>query len=302
MIRCTAERVAAVEQFVWLTARVLEQRRFEFLFAGGSADGVLAALDAYRCADGGYGYALEPDSRGPLSQPLQTFTALLILDEVGACDGAAVARVCDYLASITRPDGGVPAGDTRLRDYPHAPWIPIVEEPEGSLLTTGLLAALLHKNRIEHPWLTGATEFCWRRIEELTESHPYEVQAAVSFLDHVPDRDRARAAAGKLGELVREKGFVLLDPQHPEGAQVPPGYAPGELHCVWDYAPEPTSLARSWFSDDEMARGLDHLAGLQEDDGGWPIRWRAWAPGTHLEWRPRVAIDALRTLRAYDQV
>jgi hypothetical protein len=301
MTRCTPERVAAVERFIWLTARVLEQRRFEYLFAEGSADGVLAALEAYRCADGGYGYGLEPDARGPISQPLQAFTALLIRDEVGACTSTDVVRICDYLASITRPDGGVPGGDPSLQDYPHAPWIPVVAEPEGNLLATALLAGVLHKNRIEHPWLAGATEFCWQRIDRLTETHPYEAQAALSFLDQVPDRDRARAAAGRLGKIVRDQGYVLLDPEHPEQARVAPGYAPGELHGVWDYAPEPTSLARSWFSDDEMSRGLDHLADLQEDDGGWPIRWRAWAPGTRLEWRPRVAIDALLTLRAYDQ-
>ncbi|MCI2416275.1 hypothetical protein MOQ72_02475 [Saccharopolyspora sp. K220] len=301
MIRCTAELVAAAEQFVWLTARVLEQRLFEFLFADGGAEGVLAALDAYRCADGGYGYALEPDARGPISQPLQTYTALATLDGVGECGGATVTRICDYLMSITRPDGGVAGGDPRLRDYPHAPWMPIAEEPEGQLLTTSLLAGLLHKNRIEHPWLAGATEFCWERIDRLTETHPYEAHAAVSFLDHVPDRDRAGAVAERLGKIVREQRLVLLDPQHPEQARLSPGYAPGELHGVWDYAAEPTSLARPWFSDDEMSRGLDHLADMQEADGGWPIRWRHWAPGTRLESRPRVAIGALLTLRAYDE-
>ncbi|MFD5757170.1 hypothetical protein ACFWIZ_18585, partial [Streptomyces sp. NPDC127044] len=59
------------------------------------------------------------------------------------------------------------------------------------------------------------------------------------------------------------------------------------------------SLAREWFTDEEMARSLDFLAGEQREDGGWPIRWRQWAPGTALECRPMVTIEALRTLRAY---
>ena len=62
-----------------------------------------------------------------------------------------------------------------------------------------------------------------------------------------------------------------------------PGYAPGEHHFPYDYAKTPGSLARAWFTDDEMARSLDFLAGEQQEDGGWPIRWRQWAPGT--AWR-----------------
>ena len=41
------------------------------------------------------------------------------------------------------------------------------------------------------------------------------------------------------------------------------------------------------------------LAALQGEDGGWPISWRAWAPGTALEGRPIVTLEALLTLRAY---
>ena len=48
-----------------------------------------------------------------------------------------------------------------------------------------------------------------------------------------------------------------------------------------------------------MARSLDLLEADQQEDGGWPIRWRAWAPGSALEWRPIVTVEALRTLRAH---
>lgn len=299
MTRCTPQRLADAERFIWLTARVLEQRRFEHLHAEGSAAAVHTALEAYRCSDGGYGYGLEPDARGPISQPLQTWTALTILDEIGRCAEDAPA-ICDHLATITRPDGGVPGGDVRLGDYPHAPWIPVVEEPEGSLLSTALLAGVLHKNAVEHPWLSGATEFCWKGVDALTETHPYEAIASVAFLDHVPDRERAERAAERIGGLIREAGYVLLDPERPELARVAPGYASGEIPGVCDYAATPTSLARRWFSDAEIERGLDHLAAQQREDGGWPIHWLEWSPSTALEGRPRVTLDALRVLSAYD--
>lgn len=297
--RTAPDRLAAAEGFIWLTARVLEQRRFEHLFRAGSPDAVATALDAYRSADGGYAYALDPDVRGPVSQPLGAHAALTTLDEIGRCSGAAADGIVDQLATITLPDGGIPAVDPAGRDYPHPPFMPIDEDPPGALLTTALVAGVLHKNSSTHPWLAPATEFCWQRIDALTESHPYEVHAAVAFLDHVPDRERAAAAAARLGRMVRAQGIVVLDPQRPEDSHLVPGYAPGEWHFVPDYVRDPGSLAREWFSEAEITAGLDALAQDQCEDGGWPIRWRQWAPGTALESRPRVTIDALRTLQAY---
>ena len=55
------------------------------------------------------------------------------------------------------------------------------------------------------------------------------------------------------------------------------------------------------FTDAEIERGLDHLADQQREDGGWPIHWLEWSPGTALEGRPRVTLDALRVLQAYDE-
>ena len=129
--------------------------------------------------------------------------------------------------------------------------------------------------------------------------HPYEIEAAVAFLDGAPDRPRAEAAADRLGRLVREQRLAVLDPERREEYPVAPGYAPGEHHFPYDYARTPESLARRWFTDEEMERSLDISRPSSSEDGGWPVNWRQWAPGTALEARPIVTIEALRTLRAY---
>jgi hypothetical protein len=161
------------------------------------------------------------------------------------------------------------------------------------------VVGLLHRNEVWHAWLFRATDFCWQRIESMETSHPYEIEAAVTFLDSVPDRPRAQAAAERLGRLVRDQRLAVLDPDGVEAWPVAPGYAPGEHHFPHDYAQTPGSLARAWFTDEEMTRSLDFLAGRQQEDGGWPITWRQWAPSTALEARPMVTVEALRTLRAY---
>jgi hypothetical protein len=287
------------EHFVWLTARVLEQRLFAYHFLDGPADPVETALDAYRNEDGGYGHALEPDLRGPVSQPLHTAHALRVLDSLGRCGGQRVQRICRYLTAVSTPEGALPAVHPSQRGYPAAPFVPIVDDPPGELLSTGPVVGLLHRNEVWHAWLFRATDFCWRAIDSLKTSHPYEVHAAVAFLDSVPDRSRAEAAADRLGRLVREQRLAALDPGDLDAYPVAPGYAPGEHHFPHDFARTPRSLARAWFTDEEMTRSLDFLATEQAEDGGWPVRWRRWAPGTALEARPLVTIEALRTLRAY---
>ncbi|MEU0197813.1 MULTISPECIES: hypothetical protein [unclassified Streptomyces] len=291
--------VARAERFVWLTARVLEQRLFAHHFRGGAADPVETALDAYRNDDGGYGHALEPDLRGPVSQPLHTAHALRVLDAVGRCAGQRVERMCRYLTSVSTADGALPAIRPSQRDYPTAPFVPIVDDPPSDLLATGPVVGLLHRNEVWHAWLFRATDFCWQAVESLEKSHPYEIEAAVAFLDSAPDRPRAEAAADRLGRLVRAQGLAALDPDDLDAHPVSPGYAPGEHHFPYDYARTPRSLARAWFTDDEMARSLDHLAAQQGEDGGWPVRWRQWAPAPALEARPIVTIEALRALSAY---
>ncbi|MFF2354744.1 hypothetical protein ACFVVL_33895 [Kitasatospora sp. NPDC058115] len=302
--RLTPTRLDAAADFLWTSGRVLEQRRFAHLFdARPDSVGVLAALGAHCAPGGGFAYGLEPDVRGPAPQPIAVPAALLALEEAGALDEDRARPVCAWLAEVSAPDGGVPVVLPSLRPYPRPPFLPVPEEgvePVGELLSTGQIVAPLLRQGIDHPWLTAATAFCRAAVEKLGAPHPYEVGAALRFLDAAPDTDWARSEAARLGALVREQRLVLLDPARPEEARTAPGYAPREHHLPHDYARTPDSLARSWFTDEELDRGLDHLAAAQQQDGGWPINWVRWSANTESEARPGVTLQALLTLRAYD--
>ncbi|RKE19950.1 hypothetical protein [Streptomyces sp. TLI_171] len=288
--------------YLWTAGRVLEQRRFAHLF-GAAPDpaGVLAALDAYRTPGGGWAYGLEPDVRGPAAQPLAAGAAARILAEAGALGGERGRELCDWAATWTTQDGGVPAVLPSLRRFPHPPFLPIAEDPPAELLATGQITAPLLAAGVRHPWLTGAESFCRRAIEAIGTTHPYEVITAVGYLDAATDRDWAVEQAARLGEAVRDQHLVLLDPDRPEQVRLAPGYAPGEFHLPHDYAPSPDSLAHSWFTPAELDRGLAHLASRQLPDGGWPINWARWSAATENEARPGVTLAALLTLRAYSR-
>lgn len=295
------------ETFLWTSGRVLEQRRFEVLFGRASdgsrsGSGLAAALAAYRTGHGAYAYGLEPDIRGPEPQPLTAATALMILEDAGRLDEASVTPVLDWLSTVTTAEGGVPAVLPTLAAYPRPPWLPVAAEPAADVLSTGQILGPVLRSGVTHPWIPGAVEFARRGVEAMEQTHPYGVESALVFLESAPDRDWAGEQADRLGKLLREQRMVLLDPAHPEDTPVAPGYAPGEYHLPYDYAPSPDSLARAWFSDEEMRRSLDHLAASQDSDGGWPITWAKWSATTEVEARPGATLKALRVLRAYGRL
>jgi hypothetical protein len=281
----------AAAGFVWRTARLLDRHRFAHLFLDGDRAPVLAALAAYQNPDGGFGNALEPDLRGPASQPEPVEVALRVLDEVDAMDHPMVAAACDWLVTATTPDGGVPFVLPSAAEHPRAPWWETQPDPPANLVPTAAIAGLLHKHRVAHPWLAGATDYSWRTIDAMAGTSPYEVRAVLPFLDHVPDRDRAEAAFSRVGALTLDQGLVALDPA-----------ATGEVHTPLDYAPTPDTMARRLFDDDVIAAHLDHLVASQQPDGGWNVSFPAWTEAAGLEWRAWATVHNLTVLRAYGRL
>lgn len=276
-------------QFIWTAARLIDRQRYRFLFAGGTPDSVIAALRPYQNPDGGFGNALEPDLRGPDSQPVPGETALRILLETGA-DMPMVQRLCGYLQSITTADGGVPFVLPSVHRYPAAPWWQTDEHPQASANPTAALAGLLYALNVQHPWLDNAAVFCWRALD-VEHADEHTLLALLTFLQYVPDRQRAERAFAPLGERLLAQGLVAVDP-----------HAEGYVKKPLDWAPTPGSLCRRFFDDHLIDQHLDALVAAQQPDGGWPISWPAQSAGAEAEWRGAITVDTLKTLRAYGRL
>ncbi len=283
----------AAAAFIAANARVIDRRRFQRLFGDGAAEPVRDAVAAYRNDDGGFGHGLEPDCRDPGSQPAAVEMALRVMDEADAWDDVLVRGACDWLASVAPAEGGAAFVEPTLAGWPHAPWWVPEEGHPASLIATGMIAGTLHARGVSHGWLDRATELMWARISTLTEPSGYEMFGVLAFLQHVPDRDRAREAFGRVGPLILDRNLVALDPAEA-----------GETHGPLDFAPEPDSLARSLFDDVTIKAHLDQLAqaqlseGVGEVGGGWTFNWPAWSAAAERDWRGFLTVDALRVLRA----
>jgi hypothetical protein len=280
----------AATDFVHSTARLLERHRLAHLLGDAGPEPVVQTLRAYRNDDGGFGNAIEPDMRAPVSQPVGVHTAMEILDEVGVHDDALIGPACDWLESVTRADGGIPFALPSANDYPRSPiWQPA---DASSVIQTAANAAALHVLGVEHAWLEGASEFVWRWLDALdlaaVDPNPgvgYEVRFAVVFLNGVPDAARAEATLDALAPALLASGIVATEP------------AGGDVQTPLDLAPLPDSRARRMFDAEVIDRHLDALAAAQQEDGGWTFGWDRWNPAATLEWRGVLTIHALRLLR-----
>jgi hypothetical protein len=276
----------AAARFIDTHARLLDRRRFETLAGDAPPDGLLAALAAYRNPDGGFGWALEPDLRSPTSQPAGALHAFELLAEVSATDPMAKG-LCDWLDSVTLPDGGLPFALAGADSSGTAQWWARADPATSSLHITSAVCAYAHRLDdpavADHPWLRRATDYCLREIAALAEPRgAHQLSFSLQFLD----------AVGATAELERLAAFL------PDSGELSvPGGLPDEKIRPLDYSPNPGPLRRH-LAPGLIERDLDRLAAEQRGDGGWEIDFAPGSPAAAIEWRGYMTVYAIAVLRA----
>lgn len=279
-----------------MNARLLDWHRFDMLMGRGSPDRLLSAVDAYRNPDGGYGWGLEPDFRSATSQPGGALHAFEVFDDIAPLTSPRAVELCDWLASVTRPDGGLPFAlpfddTTGTASW----WSDQAGLDESSLQITSIVAAVAHhvarhdRAVAGHPWLERATTYCIDTIGDVDEPlHAIVLNFSLHFLDAVHDsQPRAAELMARLGQQVPAGGSIPV-----EG-----GTADEAIHPL-DIAPAPDRPVRSLFSQQAIDTGLDRLESEQCDDGGWPCHYAKFSPSGALEWRGHLTVNAVSILRA----
>jgi hypothetical protein len=261
-------------EFVYRSGRVLERRLFERLFDGAGAEGVVAAVLAYRNEDGGFGNGLEPDKLAPQSQPLDVGFALQKLSEAGARGAEIGERACGFLEGLADERGFVPIVLPSVADYPRADHWGDGNFPPTVSPAIGI-AGYLHELGVEHPWLTRVTESCFATLETEPLKDAHAIQDAAVFAQRAPGGERLLP---RLAEALPKADWFVSDPKDES------------------YGLPPTKFPREWFDADLYDAHLERLRSEQQDDGGWPIAWEPPGPASVAAWRAIVTIEALRTL------
>jgi hypothetical protein len=281
--------LAAAERFMYTDARLLERHLFAVLLHDAPAAPALEALRAYRNPDGGFGHALEPDVRGPHSEPTSVLRALEVLVELGAGADPMVADAAGWLAAITAPDGGLPSVMPEAAQFPRAPWM--VASEGGSQLTLAIAGELYAAGYDGGPWLARASEWCWAQLEDAETLGGYWIKFGLRFLDHVPDAERAEGVIDRIAPLLGDDGSVAVQ-----------GGTENERLRPLVLSPHRGARSRALFDGAQIEAELDALERGQQDDGGWTFDWLAWSPAQGVEWRGIVTLNALATLAAHGRI
>jgi hypothetical protein len=282
--------------FMATHARLLDRRRFDLITGRGRADEVVPALVAYRNGDGGFGWGLEPDLRSPESQPAGALHAFEVLAETGQASGELGRQLCDWLESVTLPDGGLPFALPLTVRAGSAPFWAQADPSAASLHITAAVVAAAHEVARQdeavrdHAWLARATDFCWRRITEGDGPRgTLELRYVLLFLDAVHD-----IRTGAVAELRRLAGRL------PDSGTLPvEGGVEGEALRPLDFSPLPDRPLRALLNDDVIAADLRRLARLQQDDGGWVVDFISHSAAGPLEWRGYTTVESVKMLRAH---
>ena len=285
---------AAGDRFLLNEARLLERRLFATCFLGQPAAGVVNALRGYQNQDGGFGQALEPDTRCPASLPVYVETAFQALAAAGTVDDDMVIRACEFLAGAAEQAGGggaVPLAFPVIESFPRAAhWTEWTYVP--GLNPTAGLVGMLYQLGVDHPWRSAGAAYCWEQLEsDGLPGDAHALKEVLVFLEHVPERGRADEHAAALASDLTGIPLFHLDPDAP-------GYGLSPLSI----APQASSRWRGLFTDAQIGAHLDRLERDQQADGGWPIAWEPPSQSAVSEWRGVATLDALRTLTSYGRL
>lgn len=287
--------VSAASEFMASHARILDRRRFELRTGQSDPSAALAALDGYRNADGGYGWGLEPDLRSPESQPGAARHAFEVFEDIAPAIAPRAATLCDWLDSITLPDGGMPFALPASMTAGSGPWWGAADPTASSLQITSVTAAAAHRVAAHdpavaaHPWLEQATGYCLRAIENMDRPpFAYVLAFSIDFLDAVYDSRPQEAEV-----LLRHLRTFIPD----DGKLRVQGGTEDEFLRPLDLAPFPDRPARGLISDEVISTDLKRLAGLQQADGGWVVDYLKVSPAGSLDWRGYATVRAIDILR-----
>lgn len=281
--------------------RILDRRRFDAVTTDGATGGdagrqaVIGALDAYRNADGGYGWGLEPDLRAPESQPGAALHAFEALADAGSATSPHVTALLDWLKSVTLPDGGLPFALPVGDPVACAPFWVHADPLESSLQITAAVATQAHRAARwdetvrDHPWLKTATQYCFDAIRRIDEApFAYVLSFALQLLDVASDTyPEARELLDQFGRFVPRDGALAVA-----------GGAEGETSHLLDYASEPGRPIRALLDPAAVSEDLDRLERGQLQDGGWAVDFTSYSAAADLEWRGYATVHAVGVLRS----
>ena len=294
----------ASRRFIDANARPLEIARFHYHFDRASHRPVIAALEEFKNADGGFGRALEPDLRASESSALCTSIAFQVLRSIRALlDDAHVSPGTAYL--LETMDGKM--GHWRIipqsaEESPHAPWWNQTDRENVfdcfSLNPTAEILGYLYdcQRHVPGDIISRVTDRVISHLSGLDKIEMHELLCCLRLL-------RTETLPENAHEPIRQKlthliaGTIACDPTQWEGYSLRP------LQVVYDLkSPFMAGI------EDAVAANLDYEISSQNEDGSWTPTW-SWGDAylddgekARLEWSGIITLEKVLMLKRFNRI
>jgi hypothetical protein len=185
-------------------ARPIDRERFNYHFNDAQPERLVEEIKKYQNKDGGFGNALEPDFRLPLSTPMATSIALRYLKKVDNSKAAQtlIKKALSYLENNYNSDRkGWYAVRKEVNDYPHTPWWHYDEEEKMTVIdkswgnpSAELLAYLLrYRDYVNQLDLNSLVEKAVKNIQHKKEyQSENEIYCYLKLYEEIDSKKKAQ--------------------------------------------------------------------------------------------------------------
>ncbi|GAB4210045.1 MAG: hypothetical protein OHK0022_42300 [Roseiflexaceae bacterium] len=271
-----SQRQSAVA-YIKAHARPLEQALYAYHFEGGSLEAVLGELARFQNPDGGFGHALEPDTRLADSSVLATTVAFQKFRELDVpASHPLVQQAARFLLDSYDSEQHVwQIIPPNIDDAEHAPWWEYSGDPEKMRVNP---RAEIVGYFYDYPELFPATlrdELTAELLEQGAAQHEIEMHELLCYVRLVETT--------RLPEGVRERFLAFVRPAVERSVGRDPGqwgeYGLAPLSVV----SSPASLFYPDFAD-LIPLNIARDAAAQSQEGFWQPPW-SWAFASESGWQ-----------------
>ncbi|PUU93674.1 hypothetical protein [Halanaerobium sp.] len=288
-------------------ARPIDRERFNFHFNNAGPEKLLAEIKKYQNEDGGFGQALEPDFRLPLSTPMATSIALRYLKNLDNTKPAQalIKRAISYLEkSFNQSRKGWYAVNKEVNNYPHTPWWHYDEEAKMTVIdknwgnpSAELLAYLYrYKDYNKSIDLNPLIDYA---VEQINEKDKYEseneIYCYLKLYEEVDSKTKP-LLKGNIAEGIKQ--LIVYDQNKwQEYVPLPLDFVP---------APEKESFG---VSESKIEANLDFYVELIEKSRDTLVKppwgesfYQTDLKETYQEWQGNWTLKILITLNNYGRI
>ncbi len=292
--------------YLYTYGRPLDQRVYELRFGDGTETAVLDTLAVYQNRDGGFGHAIEPDLRTPVSSAIATSTAFGFLRGLSAPSHHPVVQnaVRYFLDSFDHQKQVWPIIPPQADNAPRAFWWAYADSEKnfGHFLHNPRAAILGHL--YAYVDLVPA-DF----LSELTEIQLAYLEKSADDLDMFSLDCYVGLAAAPLPDAVHTRLNATIEPAIRRLVTFDATAELNEMSMTpLRIASTPDAPYAHLFAQEMLDANLDHEMQAQLSDGSWELGWdwsaldaEAWA-AAEREWKGHVIVQKLTMLRAYGRI